>query len=275
MIRLETESTLLICSENPEDISRRVTELETLAGFYLLPRCSVSIHDLYFDTTDRALQTIRASLRLRTVNSRILITLKGAPLPTASASVTRHEFEDHWSNQALTTIVDACNCMLAHTAIKGPRDAMNNQASKPADFLQDIGLQVIQDRRTYRQLRGIAPTPHATSLVLAELAVDHVVYYIDGLEIHHHEVEIEEKHMNSTVVVDRISAALDEEFKCNLRQWDHSKLQMGEIIRTFVAKGDLKRLIDANNHLTSGAYAIIDRRLSLHHRNHWQPASAC
>lgn len=259
----ETESTLVVWSERPENIGIQLATIETIAGYRLLYRCDVKIHDLYFDTARRELGTIQASLRIRETNSRTLITLKGAPRPTDSASVQRYEFEEPWSEKALFRIVNDCNEMLSYKALERPEESVDVRVSDPVSTLSELGLQLIQDRSTYRRPRDIVRSAHTTSLVLAELVIDHVVFHFDGLKIHHHEVEIEEKRAGSSEVVYHTNAALIEAFEDSLRPCYYSKLQIGEAIRALMEEDNFERFIDTENNLNSDAYTTINRRLSL------------
>jgi len=73
----EIEATLIICSAEPEVIAREIAGLSSIENYRLLPQDSKEIHDRYFDTVDRTLESRKLALRVRQIGGRSWITLKG------------------------------------------------------------------------------------------------------------------------------------------------------------------------------------------------------
>jgi hypothetical protein len=101
--------------------------------------------------------------------------------------------------------------------------------------------------------------------VLAELAIDSVVYYFGGQEIHHHEVEVEAKERGSSSVIKTVAESLVAMYRPALRRWDHSKLATGKAIEQMLREGALEGLLDAHNNLKPVAYDKIDDYLKRSH----------
>lgn len=255
----EIEATLIIRSKNPQFVARQVEELRLIARYRLLPQDSVTIHDLYFDTPDRKLQTQKLALRVREIGTKRWITLKGPSQPTDWGGVERLEIEAPWSQDALTRVVkeltDRRINMLLHD--------QDFDRTHPLDVMTSSGLEVVQNRETHRQVRNVVF--RESGPVLAELAIDSVVYYFGDQEIRHHEVEIEAKVRDSSTVLRTVIeelTAIRGMYGPVLRRWDHSKLATGMAIQKMLNEGALSGLLDNERNLTPIAYEKIDDYLT-------------
>jgi len=100
----ELEATLLICSENPQEIVGQVASLTGIEDYRLLPQDPSKIHDIYFDTPDAFLNNKKIALRLRQIGTEQWITLKGPSYLTGWGSMERLEIEESWSKKSLIII---------------------------------------------------------------------------------------------------------------------------------------------------------------------------
>lgn len=250
----EIESTLIIWSENPQAIARQIASVASIANYRLLPQDSKTIHDFYFDTPDGALQTQMLALRIREIGRTHWLTLKGPSQPTDwEGGAERLEIEALWSTDALTRVAKE----LGDRGIKILQQRQDFDYAHPLDVMASLGLEVFQDRESHRKVRNIIRGEESNS-VLAELAIDSVVYHLSGQEICHHEVEIEVKEENGSTVIKTVVESLVAMCGPALRRWDHSKLATGKAIEKLLSEGALEDLLDINNNLKPIAYDKID-----------------
>jgi len=249
----ELEATLLICSENPQEIVGQVASLTGIEDYRLLPQDSSKIHDIYFDTPDTFLNNKKIALRLRQIGTEQWITLKGPSYLTGWGSVERLEIEGPWSKKSLINIFNK----LVEEGFELPHLPEDFDLITPREVMTGVGLKVIQDRVTSRQIRNIVYKNANTGPILAELAIDSVMYSIGNENIHHNEVEIEAKMPDSEKVIQVISEHLVERFKPALCKWDHSKLATGKAIDKLLDDG-VAGLLDVNNYIKPEVYDKID-----------------
>jgi len=249
----EIEASLIIWSENPQAVARQIAVLTSIANYRLLPHGSLTIHDVYFDTLDHALRTQELALRVREIGAAHWITLKGQSQPSDWGGVDRLEIEVPWSKDALTRVVQE----LVDRGIELLRQRQDFDDAHPLDVMASLGLEVVQDRESHRQVRNVVSAGGESGSVLAELAIDSVVYHFGGREICHHEVEIEAKEGN-LAVVRTVAENLVAMYRPALRRWGHSKLATGKAIEKMLSEGVLEGLLDINNNLKPVAYDKID-----------------
>lgn len=254
---LEIEAALIICSENPQVVASQIAGLTSIANYLLLPLDSETIHDLYFDTPDRVLQTPRLALRVREIGESRWITLKGRSQPTDWGGVERLEIEALWSEDALTRVVKE----LMDRGIKMLQQRRDFDYASPLNVMTSLGLEVVQDRRSHRKVRNIVLRGEESSRVLAELAIDSVVYHFGNQEICHHEVEIEAKVGDGSTAVKTVIESLVVMYGSMLRRWDYGKLATGKAIEKLLSEGAIERLLGVNNSLKPVAYDKIDEYL--------------
>ncbi|UCG12247.1 MAG: CYTH domain-containing protein [Deltaproteobacteria bacterium] len=250
----EIEAALIIWSENPRADARQIAALTSIADYQLLPQDSQTIHDLYFDTPDRTLQTQKLALRVREIDATRWLTLKGHSQLTDWGGVERLEIEVLWSEDALTKIVK----QLRDRGIKTLQLRQDLDYTHPLDVMSSLGLGLVQDRESHRRARDIVRADAEIGPVLAELAIDSVVYHFGDQGIHLHEVEIEAKAGGGSTVVKTVIESLVAIYGLALRRWDHSKLVTGMAIERLLSEGALEGLLDINNTLKPAAYDRID-----------------
>jgi triphosphatase len=249
----EIESTLAVCSEEPEEIVRAVAALREIDGFELRPRENEDIRDTYFDTPDGQLDATGVVLRLRAVAGRTLLTIKGPPRAEVHGARSRLELEQEWPDPGWR---------LLHAELGRHLDlpAAAPAVSDPVEALRTIGLVVVQERRTSRQPRDVVPRAGDGGRV-AELAVDSVVFRLAAGEVRHHEVEIEVKAAGGEAALAAVTERLVVRFEPGLRPWPHGKLATGKAVE---ALGDELRsddLLTADGMLRPAAYDAIGRFL--------------
>jgi adenylate cyclase class IV len=267
---IESEITLLLCSQDPEAIADEIAGLKSIAGYLLEDKGSQMIRDVYFDTSlNPSLQERKLALRLRQINSDTLkITFKGASELRSDGSSNlqqREEVEEEWSKKGLENIVDQLKKESIAISEK-PLQHEDNYSFKDIkiaiDVIKQLGLEkVIQDRTTKRIVRNVIPSNNnddsqvKNSKILAELDIDAVTYcFEDNNKILLHEVEIEAKEDETLGVPDTISSALIAIFGSSvLERWPYSKIATGMAIREIIKK---KRLF-LRSHDKNGCYRLI------------------
>lgn len=249
----EMEATLIICSEEPEAVAEKISSLRSIGEYRIVPQHTKMIHDIYFDKPDYALQAEKLALRIREFGEMKLITLKGPSQPSGLGSVKRLEVEKQWCKESLINIIEE----LGNRKINLPRVPQDFNTANPLVAMTNLSLKVIQDRYTQRQIRNIVYLDKDDSLILAELAIDSVVYNFDKQKIRHYEVEIEAKTRDGENVVNAVSEELYRTFKPTLRVWDYSKLATGKAINKLIKEGNLKDLPEINNKMKPEVYDKI------------------
>jgi hypothetical protein len=245
----EVEDSLIICSNDPQntsqEIARQISAWKFVNNKYLLiPQTGKKLHDLYFDTPNQNLQARRISVRVRDTSSAQTITVK-IPSSQNTTKMTRfdNEIERPWSEDGLLFIVR----VLRDNKIKLTCTDQNLDVNRDVrDVMRNLGLEVIQDRYTQREIRSIVKNNNMNQ-VLAELDIDSVVYMINYNKIRHYQIEVEEKYNNQPDARIAITTGLLSSFRPFLRRWRYGKLTIG--------KG-IKRLIDSND-LTEEEYSNL------------------
>jgi len=250
----EVETTLVIRSEEPEQVAREIAGLSSIENYRLLPQDSKEIHDRYFDTVDRTLESRKLALRVRQIGGTSWITLKGPSQASGWDGVERLEIEETWSENAVRRVVRE----LRNRSVELPSLPGDFIRVDPLDVMTSLGLAMIQDRETHRDIRNIVFAGREKGTVLAELAIDSVAYNFGDRKIRHHEVEIEAKVEDGSAVLEKATKGLIEMYGVALRPWKYSKLATGKAIEKLLGEGALEELLDINNNLKPVAYDKID-----------------
>jgi hypothetical protein len=244
---IELEATLVVCTEHPGIVLRRIGEMAFVNEFRLVPQPAKLIRDTYFDTGDGALASAKWALRVRAIGERQWIALKGPTTATDMGGVRRVEVELAWSVAALEKV-------LAELSDYGlsPCAAVNISATlPPPDALHALGFVVIQDRETRRQVRDIV-SPQDEQV--AEMALDTVAYHLSAGRIFHEEVEIEAKAPSGSRAIGVILDYFMREFGSQVRTWDFGKLATGIALDRLLERGRAPDLIAPDGHLSPAAY---------------------
>ncbi len=244
----EIESILLILSDHPEDIVKKISDKTSVGDFQLTGQRTKSLADTYFDTPDRFLARHKLNLRIRKDNNDRWITMKTHPRRTLWGGMVRSEMEVPWSPKTVEKVI-------AELKVPPPGSAPSSQTSptEPIELLKTKGLVPIQHRETQRGVRDVTSGPDG-SPVLAELDVDSVLYDFDDQKIRLFEVEVESKSEKGQSVVKSVTRSLKGEYGPILRSWRHGKLATGTGIARLLKSGELKPFIDAENRLVPAAF---------------------
>lgn len=251
----EIEATLIIWSETPQVIAGQIARLTSIENYRLLPQDSKTINDIYFDTPDHALQTQKLALRVREIDGTRWITLKGPSRPVDRwGGVERLEIEAPWSQDALTRVVKE----LMDKGIEVPQQRQKFDCVYPLDAMSSLGLEVVQRRKCQRKVRNIVHAGEESGPVLAELAIDSVVYHFSDHQVRHYEVEIEAKWDDGSTVIKIVIERLAKMCRRALRRWDYGKLATGKAIEKLLSEEALEGLLDNKNNLKPIAYDKVE-----------------
>lgn len=252
----EIESILLILSDHPEELVKKIADKTSVGDFSLVNPLTKVLSDTYFDTPDHLLSRRKLNLRIRTDNQERWITMKTHPRRTLWGGMVRSEMEVPWSPDALEKVISELKIPPAQS----PAPKGEEAASDPIGFLKGKGLVPIQHRETQRQVRGVTSGSNPASL-LAELDLDSVLYDFDGQKIRMFEIEVESKSEKGPSVVKSVTRSLKGEYGALLRSWRHGKLATGNGIIRMLNAGELSPLIDSENRLRPAAFEKLNRIL--------------
>lgn len=247
----EREAKLVITGARSEAVADAIAALDHLSGRTLAPAGEVTIVDVYFDTSEGALRTRGESLRVRTVDGRAFLTLKGSEREVGGGVIERDELEVPWSAEAHARLVETLGT-------EGIALRRASAAGDPVDALLAAGLGRIQERQTRRRLR------HALSAgrtPIAELAIDAVSYRLALGPVRHDEVEIEAKAAAGADYLPRAVEELRGRFDGALTLWRHGKLATGFAIERLLASPESEGLL-AGGRLVPAAYPRLAALLS-------------
>jgi inorganic triphosphatase YgiF len=252
----EIETTLVICSPNPQAALTNIAGLTSIAGFGLGAPAWLLIQDFYLDTPEHELHAAKWALRVRYVREKAWITVKGPSTPR-QGSLQRAEIEAEWSLQALHAVAE----QLRGQGFLSGADAMVFHPSRPLQTLKSIGLVLVQDRETFRQAREIFIHGQAPQKAAAELDLDSVIYHLPGHDIHHHEVEIEARSSDYADLVEAVAQGLTAILPRTLRRWHYSKLATGKAAQKLLFMLGPEGMVE-NGRLTPEAYDLMEALLA-------------
>jgi len=260
----ELEATLVVRALEPAEVLAKITHLTALSDFDLRAADALTICDLYFDTENFDLREKGWGLRVRTISAKRLVTLKGSPKATAWGAVAYTELEREWSPEGFSLVFRH----LAEIGVSLGEAAEIFDAADPVRTMKTAGLDIIQDRETYRQVLQVLATSSPEGRELAELVADRVTYRFMSCDIIHHEVEIEARRDDAGHAIMKIQEALLEQFGPLLRTWVHSKLATGIAIERLISLGELDEVTWTGT-LMPAAYDRIEALLS-RGEAHWR-----
>lgn len=253
----EIEACLLVVADDRRAWFEEQRSRLEIAGLPVIGFESRLLGDTYFDLAGGELAKRDCALRVRATDGasqawRELMTFKGPASSADGLSVERLELE-------LESSIESLEQILAHLRSIGieisalPSDSMGT----PTEILHRLGFRTIQRRQTTRVATGLG----SRRAPVAELALDHVIFEVGELRIHHHEVEIEALQDTTAHEVDRIASALLQESEGALEPWPWSKTAVGRALEILSERGELARILGAVG-MTRDGYARIDRLLS-------------
>lgn len=245
----EVEAALVIVSGQPRTLIDRLVGLERVAEYALSPASDHVIHDTYFDTANTALARKGFALRIRQVDDRTLVTLKGPAEHLPGGGARRLEIEREWSESTL----DAVARELTKHDIGFAESAF--VPADPRPTLGRCGLVVVQDRKTHRRTRGVHH-PGSESPVLAEMAIDTVTYRVGDRDLLHHEVEVEMKTDGEPGLICSVRKELFGQFGPEIRDWPYPKLPTGQALVRLAAAGVIawEEFVDSEGNIRPRVY---------------------
>jgi inorganic triphosphatase YgiF len=251
----ETETTLVITSENPEEILSKIGKISSVNDYELLPGGALTLNDYYFDNPAGDLSSRKWALRIRQVDDRYLIAAKGPSRETGPGFLERAEIEFEWSPGAS----DKLSSLLARLGLFICGLHEGRIGEDPVETLRDLGLVVIQERQTVRTVRHVRST--RKDLVLAELDLDRVRYHLESLVLLHHEIEIEFKAKEDRSAAQFLMQHLLKLFPTKLRKWRYSKLATGSAIEALMGEKSFREAL-RGDYLNPATYVLIERYLN-------------
>jgi hypothetical protein len=253
---VEIEAKLVVASEHRREIVRALQELRALGSYRLVHRPPREIHDRYFDTGEEDLRRLDLSCRIRSVDDRMLVTVKGPTEYLRSGALARSELELAWSASALETVVNRLREQGVALA-----DGASTEHRTPELSLEAVGLRRIHQRTVLRTVRDAIERSAPDGPTVAEIVFDAVSYDIAGKPVLHDEIEVEGIGPNGAEHVHVLVRALHDRFGEGLRSWRPSKLALGLMLDRLHRSGALPTFVDVDNRLSSDGYDEVIRRL--------------
>ena len=178
---VELELKLTAVGPDPDAVLDQVARLDRLGSLSLGPSIPHQVHDIYWELPDGSLHVNHLSLRLRTIDDRLVFTAKGGT-SSSEGLFRRYELEvpatlENWRDLRQTLVAE------------GAVLRMGSETGEPADWLAATGLVIVQDRATQRTVRyaydgGREP--------VAEVALDRTTFHFGPRSIRYWEIEIEQ-----------------------------------------------------------------------------------
>src|SRR5215831_17724526 len=162
--KAELELILLIVSDQPEATVSKLANIQSIGPFKLQTTPTLSLHDIYLDTTNHALDRKRINLRIRGIGDSYWITMKVRPRLISMKRHERQELEIPWSADSLKRIIGE----LGRKGVKLNLPDKIAEASSHVQVMRNMGLNVLQDRETERVPRNVIDNA-GTGEVLAEM----------------------------------------------------------------------------------------------------------
>ncbi|MFZ0389629.1 MAG: CYTH domain-containing protein [Calditrichia bacterium] len=221
-----------------------------IGGLRVFPAARLHLQDQYFDTAEQNLQQTLYSLRLRSGEEKLRLTLKGPAEPAADPSLKRMEWEDAFSQAFLKKIINhlreqGMQLHFSHESLNG--------AEAAESLLKKAGFQLIQRRNTIRETFLLKQN----GKTVAELAADRVEYGLPEGSIFHSELEIELKNSGNFYIFKKIIPALNTGYGGELKNWTISKLQLGEFLKKHSGEMRKKGFITGERKITNEGYECI------------------
>lgn len=246
--RAEAETTLVIVADPPDPVADAVASLNELDAFPLLRAPDESIADRYFDTPDGVLGSAGTSLRLRELDTRLLLTIKGPTRAGIAGVPTRDEDEEPWPDRAWALLRRNLGGTLGIPAAPPASDA--------GKALEAVGLEVAQTRTTARRVRDVLPRTGGRARV-AELAIDAVLFDLAGHAVRHYELELEAKAEGGEAAVAELTEILKARFGTGLRCWSLGKFWTGKEIAALIAELGPEAVLLPDGRVRPSAYDAI------------------
>ena len=242
----------LIIKNNSDRIRNEISRTQHVSEYDLKPQPSQVIQDTYYDTKERFLREKRVTLRIRRMDDTLLLSTKSDIRRIAGDIIQRREMERPWSYASIRLL--ARNLKLYIPIMSSSKF----QSLPVSRVLATMGLEVIQERRTRRELRDIVIRDTIPVSILAELAIDHVTYDFGDISVGLSEIEVEAKAARSIPKVRDIADALVSKYSPSLQQWFHGKFVTGLVIQKLLKTKAFRSSL-GNGDLGPEAFRLIER----------------
>jgi hypothetical protein len=244
----------LIIKDDADHTRKELAKLRDILEYELKPKPPRIIYDTYYDTPEDSLRQRKISLRTRKLAGNLLISTKSDVRRIRGNIIRRREIELPWSYASIRLLAK-------NLKLPPPKLLASQFRGIPASrTLATMGLEIIQERRTRREVRGVVRKGKTPALVLAELAIDRVVYTFKDTKLELSEVEVEAKSTGSLATVRDIANALVSKYQPVMQQWFHGKFVTGLAIRKLLETKALQNYL-VNGELKPGAFGLIDRTI--------------
>jgi inorganic triphosphatase YgiF len=243
----EVEGKLVITGPEVPAVYEAIGRLDAAGGYRVARREVEMLSDAYFDGPEQQLFVLGLALRVRSLNGRELLTMKGESR-VQDGVISRDELEVAWSPEGLDEVLETLSqAGVWLVDIEAAREAPTARAAMEAlGFVAGAA----------RENRRVALTLARGDEVVAELDVDAVTMTVDGRVVRHYEVECEAKGAGDAAVVKAVLDDLRSRHE-GLRPWSVSKLALGESLEALASEGRLAPLLDGER-LLPEAYDAVE-----------------
>lgn len=215
----EVEAAMLFLSSNIKIVFEIIQNVIRNSSYVPVKNGTERIHDLYYDTLDKKLESQQIQLRARILHEKVYkVTIK-ALKEIKEKYTNRFELERFWSQQAFNDIIN--NLSRMNIKFEGAERSYDND---PKITFCNLGLIVIQNRTTNREI--VNAVNMISRQIEFELDLDTTTILLNSnSEIRFSELEIESKKSGNEKNLDKIVSEILKfpEFM----PWPHSKLETG------------------------------------------------
>jgi inorganic triphosphatase YgiF len=244
----EVEGKLIITGAEAEAVYDAIAALDAVGGYRVTRRAVELLSDAYFDGPERPLFVAGLALRVRSLNGRDLLTIKGESR-VQEGVISREELEVDWSPEGLDEVLEA----LYQAGVSLGNVEAAREAATARDAIEALGFVTIAPRSN----RRVALTLARADETVGELDVDAVTLTVEGVVVRHYEVECEAKGAGDATVVPAVLEDIRSRHQ-SLRAWSISKLALGQALEVLAQEGRLGPLLDAGRPRPE-AYEAIER----------------
>jgi inorganic triphosphatase YgiF len=246
----EVEGKLIITAPDAERVYEAIAALDAVGGCRVARREVEQLTDAYFDGPERPLFSVGLALRVRSVNGRELLTVKGESR-VQDGVISREELEVDWSPEGFDEVLET----LSQAGVSlGDIEAARERTSAQ-EAVEALGFFASSPRSNRRV--ALTLMREGEGEVVAELDVDAVTFTVDGRPVCHYEVECEAKGAGDAAVLHAVLDELRSRHE-GLQAWSVSKLALGEALEALSREGGLDALLDGDR-LRPEAYEVIER----------------
>src|SRR5260370_33472130 len=165
----ESEIPFLI-KDDSEHVRKDLAGIRHLLEYDLRPKPPRILHDTYYDTREDSLRRRRITLRTRRLGDTLLISSKSDIRRISGNIIRRREIELPWAYDSVRLL--AKNLKLNTTAMS----TSLVQRIPVYRTLAEMGLHVIQERRTRRVARDIVKRDRSPTSILSDDQIDSETY---------------------------------------------------------------------------------------------------